>query len=188
MRNRKRTWLLRRLVLGLAVAAVVAPTAQARIDEGGRGQSDQTASVRPDDKASRFSPVAIVGNVALRPDDRASRFSPVATVGDLAVRPDDKASRFSPVGTIGDLAVRPDDRASRPGPSLGTAAGKDYSQYAYRRALPQDISTQPVQVVSKPDGFDWGDAGIGAGALFGVILLAGGATLATRHLNRTATA
>ncbi len=35
MRNRRRTWLLRRLVLGLAVAAVAVPTAQARPDEGG---------------------------------------------------------------------------------------------------------------------------------------------------------
>jgi hypothetical protein len=44
------------------------------------------------------------------------------------------------------------------------------------------------QVASKPDGFDWGDAGIGAGTLFAVVLLAAGGVLLTRHLNRTATA
>jgi hypothetical protein len=32
MRKRRRNWLLRRVILGLAVAAVVVPTAQARVD------------------------------------------------------------------------------------------------------------------------------------------------------------
>jgi hypothetical protein len=44
------------------------------------------------------------------------------------------------------------------------------------------------QVASKPDGFDWGDAGIGAGTLFAVVLLAAGGVLVARHLNRAATA
>lgn len=39
MRNRRRTRLFRRLLLGLAVAAMVAPAAQARLDEGGPAQS-----------------------------------------------------------------------------------------------------------------------------------------------------
>ena len=54
MRNwaRKRNWVLRRLVLGLAVAAIVAPTAQAGLDEGGKAQSDDgnRALVQGDDK------------------------------------------------------------------------------------------------------------------------------------------
>jgi hypothetical protein len=44
------------------------------------------------------------------------------------------------------------------------------------------------QVASNPDGFDWGDAGIGAGTLFAVVLLAAGGVLVIRHLNRAATA
>ena len=114
MRNRRRTWLLRRLVLGLAVAAVVVPTAQARPDEGVTG-----------------SPSSVV------------------------------------------------DRPVR---------GADHGQFAYRRALPQDYGVRTIQVAQRPGGFDWGDAGIGAGSALVIVLLAGGASLATRHLNRPATA
>jgi hypothetical protein len=39
----------------------------------------------------------------------------------------------------------------------------------------------PLQVV-EPDGFNWGDSGIGAGTAFAVILLAAGALLAVRHV------
>jgi hypothetical protein len=46
----------------------------------------------------------------------------------------------------------------------------------------------PSQAASKPDGFDWGDARIGAGTLFAVVLLAAGGVLVTGHLNRAATA
>ena len=111
MRNRRRTWLLRRLVLGLAVAAVAVPTAQARPGEGGA--------------------------------------------------------------------------SSVVNPSVG---GADYGQFAYRRALPQDYGVRTIQVAQRPGGFDWGDAGIGAGSAFVIVLLAGGASLATRHLNRPTTA
>ena len=34
MRNRRRNWLIKRIALGFAVAAFVAPAAQARVDEG----------------------------------------------------------------------------------------------------------------------------------------------------------
>jgi hypothetical protein len=39
----------------------------------------------------------------------------------------------------------------------------------------------PLQVV-EPDGFNWGDSGIGAGTAFAVILLAAVALLAVRHV------
>jgi hypothetical protein len=51
MRNRRRHWLLRRLVLGLAVAAIAAPTAAAALDEGGTAQSgDNGVVIQGDDK------------------------------------------------------------------------------------------------------------------------------------------
>ena len=52
MRNRRRNWLLRRLVLGLAVAAIVAPAASARVYEVGTAQSDggSSAVIKGDDK------------------------------------------------------------------------------------------------------------------------------------------
>src|ERR687892_924231 len=109
MRNWRRTWLLRRLVLGLAVAAVVVPTAQARPDEGG-------ALSKPE----RF----------------------VQGVTDF-----------------------PSSVMDRP-------AGADYGQFAYRRALPQDYGVRAIQVAQRPGGFDWGDAGIGAGSALVIVLLA----------------
>lgn len=41
----------------------------------------------------------------------------------------------------------------------------------------------PVQVV-EPDGFNWGDSGIGAGTALAVVLLAAGSLLAVRHIGR----
>jgi hypothetical protein len=38
----------------------------------------------------------------------------------------------------------------------------------------------PVEAVRGPSSFDWGDALVGAGAAFGLMLLLGGAALATR--------
>jgi DMSO reductase anchor subunit len=41
--------------------------------------------------------------------------------------------------------------------------------------------------VSNPaTGFDWGDAGIGAGTVFAIILLGAGALLATQHVGHPA--
>ena len=40
----------------------------------------------------------------------------------------------------------------------------------------------PLQVV-EPDGFNWGDTGIGAVTAFGILLLAAGALLAVRHVS-----
>jgi hypothetical protein len=85
----------------------------------------------------------------------------------VAVRPDDRAVRISPQPVDSTNVVRPDDRSVRFTPSGGE--------------LPQ--------VVAAPStGFDWGDAGIGAATVFGLMLLALGAALATRHANRKALA
>jgi hypothetical protein len=39
--------------------------------------------------------------------------------------------------------------------------------------------------VSGSGGFDWGDAGIGAGAVFGLVLIGAGGTLVVTHRGRT---
>jgi hypothetical protein len=62
----------------------------------------------------------------------------------------------------GATAVRPDDRVVRFVPEAGNP-----------------------QVIAAPStGFDWSDAGIGAGSALGLMLLALGAALATRHSGR----
>ena len=142
MRKWRRNRKIRRFVVALAVAAVMAPAAQARVDEA--GASDGTAAVRPDD---------------------------------LALRP-------GPTGSVAQLAIRPDDLALRPGTHLQPTGDVNYGQFAYRRALPQDYGVRTIQVAGTGDGFDWSDAGIGAGSLFGVLFLVSGAALLTRHLDR----
>lgn len=161
MRNRRRNWLLRRLVLGLAVAAIAAPVAQARVDGGSGGQSQEPAYVPwvTDFGGTVSTPQANSGIV--RPDDRAVRGVP-ATTERLPVRADDKVLNLEP------------------------SARAQYNQFTYRRTLPSDYGVQPVQISSKADGFDWNDAGIGAGLAFGLMLLLAGATLGTRHISRPA--
>ena len=78
MRNLRHRW-IRRFAMSLAFAAIVAPTAQARIaDDSGIGLGNQVTSVRPDDRAVRGVPQTDVTAV-VRPDDRAARFSPPHT-------------------------------------------------------------------------------------------------------------
>jgi hypothetical protein len=166
MWNRRHRW-LRRFAAGLAFAGlVVVPTAQAhhlQISGGGSGD----VAVRPDDRAVRISPQAVDSTSVVRPDDRAVRISPQPVSAADVVRPDDRAVRISPQPVDSTNVVRPDDRGVRFTPSGGE--------------LPQ--------VVAAPStGFDWGDAGIGAGTALGLMLLALGAALATRLANRKALA
>ena len=113
-----------------------------------------------------FGTVAAQGEI--RPDDRAMH-GPGAALGQdesssRAARPDDRAVHGP--GSVGDssVAVRPDDRAWR---------GVGYA--------PAAVAVE-VEPVGGRDGFDWGDAGIGALAVFGIGLLTlGGTTLFIRH-------
>ena len=84
----------------------------------------------------------------------------VATTGamaaDAVVRPDDRAAHGP--GAIAaaqqDVVLRPDDRADR--------------------RLPNDV---PVTQPTTSEGFDWIDAGIGAAATLGLVLLVAGASV-----------
>jgi hypothetical protein len=139
MRNRRRNWFLRRLVLGFAIALVVVPVAQAHPFAHAGANTQGTALVRGDYKDG-------VGT------------SP----GSVVIVGDDKR----------DIGARP---------TAGVLVGDD------KRNVPLGTNYEPVQVVSNPsNGFDWGDAGIGAGTVFAVMLLGAGALLAARHVGRPA--
>ena len=107
MRKERRTRMFRRLVVGLAVAAFVAPAAQARVDDLGAGrQADQSAPViQGDDKV--FAPGG--GSAVL-------------------IHGDDKVI----VGQPGDstVLVHGDDKVFAPSQTA------DYTLAGYRRALP----------------------------------------------------
>ena len=146
MWNRRHRW-IRRFAAGLAFAALVVPTAQARIVED-TGIGVSSSSPVADFKGYGYyegTPVAVDGqNVAVRPDDRGVRFTPQPSSPQVVV------------------SARPDDRADRFTPEAGNP-----------------------QVIAAPStGFDWSDAGIGAGSALGLMLLALGAALATRQAGR----
>jgi hypothetical protein len=218
MRNRRRNWLLRRLVLGFAIALVVVPAAQAYPDEGAKVQGTFVQGVDDFPGSSKLTPQldgpaapAIVlapkpDSVVLAGDDKR----------DIGARPtagvlvgDDKRGIRTP--TSGIVLIGDDKRNVALGRDFEPTVAAEYNQYAYRRALPQDLGPQaavlaeldaktqeyvagaapvvdePVQVVSNTsNGFDWGDAGIGAGTVFAVLLLGAGAALATRHVGHPA--
>jgi hypothetical protein len=143
-RVRRKSGILRRLVLGLAVAAIVAPAAQARPYEGTATQG----------KAK--DPVAVI-----RGDDKK-----IVTLDDSSgalINGDDKV--IVPTGGV-TAALIHDDKVIVPAP--GTRA------------------VVPVEAVRGPSSFDWGDALVGAGAAFGLMLLLGGAALGTRHVRPAA--
>jgi hypothetical protein len=93
----------------------------------------------------------------VRPDDRADRTTP-PVAETWAVRPDDRA--FHGTGPLPfNVILLPDDRADRRLPNTGVVGG-----------------------ATTADRFDWADAGIGAGAAFGLALLvAGTSVIGLRH-------
>jgi hypothetical protein len=167
MRNRRRRWFLRRAALAFAVAAVAAPTAQARIIEDS-GVYEGGAAALPDE--SKIRPGASVASSI--PDESTIRPSTTQAreVSGLARRPLPDESLIRPSNVAGSSMVWPTADALRPfvGPST-TAHITDESLVRHGRI--QAPVTTPVATSS--DGFDWGDAGIGAGLAL-IVGLCGG--------------
>jgi hypothetical protein len=92
MRRRKR-FTIKLVALGLALAAISASPAQAKLDEGlgMPRQSEPILVVSPDDRNLDLTPaVQIEPNVIVSPDDRRlSRMSPVAAAQPSLVSSDD---------------------------------------------------------------------------------------------------
>ena len=78
MRNRRRRW-LRRLAIGVSLAAFAAPAAAKPTPAGGSGgvALEPSALVKPDDRSDRFTvgQQVLLASTAVRPDDRANRFA-----------------------------------------------------------------------------------------------------------------
>jgi hypothetical protein len=179
--HRRRIRLLRRLVLGLAVAAVAAPAAQAIPDEGTivlRGTLPNGSIVQGEYKSG-------LGDSVVR-----------GHPGGALVQGERKADL--PQGDVPGALVQGERKTDLPRgyvpfvtdfPRTAPAPGGQYvPPLGYRGMLPQDYGVVPVEAVREPSTFDWGDAGIGAGGALALLLIAGGAVLATRHISRPAAA
>jgi hypothetical protein len=182
--NRRRNWFIRRIALGFAVAAFVAPVAQARIDEGQQVQSGSAAL-----KAIAYR------EFSTQSGPRGDQIEVVRAVprstGSSIVAADYGMPRAMPV----DYALSKGDqievvRAQLPG-------GSSSDKIEFVRTQPR--STSPALVASRfgrPNAttstelaaFDWNDAGIGAGLMLGLVLLGGAAAVTTRHMGRAQTA
>jgi hypothetical protein len=164
--------IVRRLGLALAVAAVFAPATQAMPADPDVGGVISTPRVYADDLHAAV-PVVPIRQYA---DDMHSR-SPVSSlqVSNQRLYADDL---HSPVSSIPrdyapvNIQARPDLGPPRNYGLINTRARPDLYQPA-STVVPADTS-----------GFDWNDAGIGAGGALGLMLLGGGALLAARHSRR----
>jgi hypothetical protein len=191
--NRRKNWFIKRIALGLAIAAVVAPVAQAKVDESSIVQ------------AHTYQPVQAQGYQAFATDFPSSRVNASNEVvkpipyrwpssGDalkgIAYRPfvTDFPSSQVNASDYGMPRAMPVDYAVNRGDQIEVVralpSGSPSDKIEFVRTQPRSIG-EP-QVVSV--GFDWKDAGIGAGLALALVLLGTGAALASRHVGRAQTA
>jgi hypothetical protein len=165
MRNhRRRRRLFRRLALVLAVAAVAAPVAQARVDGSGGGTGhDQSDNGVP--TIADYSPAIAA---------EAAKSYGVMAQSDVGLRNYDGRS----------VDTRPPDERAWPGVDPHAVPPQAFPS----DAAPQGDVKSPIRVVNSPDGFDWGDAGIGAGIVFALLLFGAGAVIVGRQNRDQATA
>ena len=168
--NRRRNWFIKRFALGFAIAAVAAPVAQAKVDEGVQGQpgaSNQVVNVIP----YRWPSSGDAQNGIAYQEFATDFPSSQVNASDYGM------PRAMPV----DYALNRGDQIEVVR-ALPSSTPSDKIEFV--RTQPRSIG-EP-QVVSA--GFDWKDAGVGAGLALALVLLGGGAALASRHVGRAQTA
>jgi hypothetical protein len=139
---RKRNWFLRRIVLGFAVAAFVAPAAaQARLAEVSGAGSNTSTELRMAPSPSAAGAI------------RAHQLQ----VGNLA----------------DDVLI---SRGGHSWPGIDPSSGQSHPRWS--------SSTEVVTA----NGFDWNNAGVGAGIALGLVLLGGVAFRVTSRLGKAQTA
>jgi len=167
--NRRKNWFIKRIALGLAIAAFAAPVAQAKVDEGSTPQARTESSIV---QAHTYQPVQAGSDGVYQ--KFATDFPSTANLVD--------ASDYGmPRATPQDYAISRGDLIEV---VRSTPKGTSSDKIEFVRTQPRSIG-EP-QVVAA--GFDWKDAGVGAGLALALVLLGGGAALASRHVGRAQTA
>jgi hypothetical protein len=171
--NRRRNWFLKRIALGLAVAAIAAPVAQAKVDEGSTSGSN---GYQPFVTDFPSYPAINAADNSMNKIEVVRVEQPRSTGSDVVA-----ADYGMPRAMPNDYALSSGDQIEvvRAFPR-GTSSDK----IEFVRTQPREIG-QP-QVVSA--GFNWDDAAIGAGLVLGLLLIGWGAVQATKHLGRPQTA
>ena len=171
--NRRRNWFIKRIALGLAIAAFAAPVAQEKVDEGSTSGSQVAFNA-----GDYGMPRALPSDYAqLRGDQIEVVRSLHRSTGSDVVAADYGMPRAMP----NDYALSSGDQIEV---VRATPRGTSSDKIEFVRAQPREIG-EP-QVVAA--GFNWDDAAIGAGLALALLLLGGGAALASRHVSRAQTA
>jgi hypothetical protein len=205
---RRRNWLIKRIALGLAIAAFAAPVAQAKVDEGSTVQSNGFQAFVTDFPSYPAGSVADIGALPVSARDYALAGATRVRLAHSLPRWTDPGIVATNYGTprataFGWPGVDPSDpsltnEVVQVQPRVQTPSISE-PRIEFVRQQPRSISEpriefirthpRPIgepQVVSA--GFDWKDAGIGAGLALALVLLGGGAVLASRHVGRAQTA
>jgi hypothetical protein len=171
MRIRRRNWIIKRIALGFAVAALVAPAAaQARVDEGINGQPNKASEGYVPfvtDFPSYEASQAVKGG----PQMRIS--GPTTDSYNLI-----EVVRTQPRSTQHGYLLRRDGNAVETNPVLRSSDLIENVRLAPRGS---------GEVVAS-SGFDWGAAGIGAGLVAALLVLGGIAVRTARKLGEPQTA
>jgi hypothetical protein len=168
MHRRKRR-ILKSLVLGLAIAAFAAPTAQG--EPRGPGNPIEAVptqqSLSPDDRPFYRGSSVQVEKRIVSPDDRSFYRGSSVQVEKRIVSPDDRSFYRGEAPTqVVTRIVSPDDRP------------------LYRGVEAPSVLPISVTVSSESDDFQWVDAGLGAASTLAFVLALGGAALMIRHQRR----
>jgi hypothetical protein len=176
MRHRRRKNLLRGLILAFATAAIVVPTAQARVSSYQAVKAQQERSA-----FNQLYPPAALRALALRSEAMNQRYQ------ELSVRPDNRAGALGVEATpvISDLTEVQRHMAANEVLSQSVATGPD-NRAGIRGPGAVEIRT-PELVTVKGDGFHWKDASVGAGTAIGITLvLMSGLALSRRRQSELA--
>jgi hypothetical protein len=177
--RRKKNRILKRLVLGFAVAALVVPSAaMARVDEGGAGQPNSAGEIAKGAYVpfvTDFPKYDVTSSVKVgdygMPRAMPSDYAAAAVESNISI----ENVRLHPRGISSSISI--EDVRLNPR-SVVTADIENV------RLQPRTTSTPEVVAA----GFDWGDAGVGAGVVLGLLLIGGAAFYGTRHLGKVQTA
>jgi hypothetical protein len=204
--NRRRNWFIKRIALGLAIAAVAAPVAQAKTDEGSSAQANGYQSFVTDFPSSSAVSTSSNQIELVRVEQPRSTPSEVALAGGNQIELVRAQTRVTGSDVVaadyGMPRAMPHDYALSSGDQIevvrSTPNGTSSDKIEFVRTHPRSIGEpQVASRFGRPNAttgpvaasnFSWDDAAIGAGLALALVLLGGGAALATRHMGREQTA
>ena len=96
-------------------------------------------------------------------------------------------SRYTPSDVRSPDAASAGQKPTGPVVDMRTPDAKDHGEGRGTFSAPDVTVVKVVDPAPTSTGFDWGDAGIGAGGLLGLVLIALGTTAAVAHRRHTRT-